>query len=60
MWCFSVGPVILRGRFSSDSYYKHFCSLVRLFRMCLQLEISVEEVQELRVGFQKWVKDYER
>lgn len=60
MWCFFVGPVVLRGRFSSDAYYDHFCRLVRLFRMCLQLEISAKEVGELRVGFQQWVKDYER
>jgi hypothetical protein len=60
MWCFFVGPVVLRGRFTSEAYYSHFCRLVRLFRMCLQLEISAEEVGELRAGFQRWVKDYER
>ena len=60
MWCFFVGPVVLRGRFTSERYYNHFCRLVKLFRTCLQLEISAEEVGELQTGFQQWVKDYER
>ena len=59
-WALYLGPVLLRGRFSKDAYYKHFVLLIKLLRTCLQFEISRDELSEIREGFQDWVKTYER
>jgi hypothetical protein len=40
-------------------YYKHFINLVMLLNICLQFEISNEEIEILREGFVKWVEEYE-
>ena len=48
------------GDASKDTYYKHFVSLIKLLRTCLQFEISRDELSEIREGFQDWVKTYER
>ena len=59
-WTLFLVPTLLRGRFVGKKYYDHFISLVSLLNHCLQLEISLEEVDELEEGFIKWVIDYER
>ena len=59
-WALYLGPVLLRGRFSKDSYYKHFVKLIQLLRKCLQFEITQTELMEIREGFQEWVITYEQ
>jgi hypothetical protein len=59
-WTLYLGPVLLRGRFLKEGYYKHFVSLIKLLRICLQFEITKTELTEIREGFQDWVKTYER
>jgi hypothetical protein len=59
-WTLYLGPVLLRRRFRNQRYYKHFIQLVKLLQICLQFEISTEEVQTVRVGFINWVENYER
>jgi len=59
-WAMYIGPVLLRTRFSKRVYYDHFVELVKLIHLCIQFEISKEDIQHIRVGFQKWVKEYER
>ena len=58
-WALCLGPVLLRGRFSKDVYYKHFIVFIKLLRKCLQFEISRDELSEIRDGFQYWVKTFE-
>ena len=58
-WFQYVAPVLLRGRFLHDKYYDHFIELVHLILMCLQFEITEEEVNVIRQGFIQWVKKYE-
>jgi len=60
VWSLFIAPTILRGRFPEDRYYKHFCSLVRILNLCLQFEISEEDIDEIESGIRKWVVDYER
>jgi hypothetical protein len=55
-----LGPVLLRRRFQNQKYYKHFIRLVRLLNVCLQFEITDDEIDEIRSGFIQWVQDYER
>ena len=59
-WTLYLGPVLLRRRFRNQCYYKHFIKLVKLLQICLQFEITSEEVQTVHVGFINWVEDYEK
>ncbi len=60
MWTLFIAPVVLRGRFIEEKYYRHFLDLVHLLNMCLEYELAMEQVAEIKQGFIKWVKDYER
>jgi len=60
MWSLFIAPTVLRGRFPKECYYNHFCSLVRILNLCLQFEISEEDVNDIESGIRKWVVDYER
>ncbi|KAI0326297.1 hypothetical protein GY45DRAFT_1259252 [Cubamyces sp. BRFM 1775] len=59
-WALYLGPVLLTGRFTHRRYYEHFVLLVQLIHRCLQFEISTGEVDEIRTGFIKWVRQYEK
>ncbi|EJF66331.1 hypothetical protein DICSQDRAFT_78704 [Dichomitus squalens LYAD-421 SS1] len=58
-WFQYVGPVLLARRFTHRKYYTHFIALVHILRKCLQYEMPVSTVAEIRQGFIDWVKDYE-
>ena len=60
VWSLFIAPTVLRGRFLDDRYYEHFCSLVRILNLCLQFEISEEDINKIELGVRKWVVDYER
>lgn len=53
-------PVVLRNRFVHRRYYDHFVRFVKLINICLQFEITDEEVMQLQTGFADWVQEYER
>ncbi|KAF9474439.1 hypothetical protein BDN70DRAFT_815708 [Pholiota conissans] len=59
-WTLYLGPVLLRRRFQQPKYFKHFVRLVCLLNICLQFEITKEQIVELRTGFIQWVQDYEK
>jgi hypothetical protein len=59
-WMLYLGPVLLSRRFRSQVYFNHFIELVKLIRICLRFEITMDEVSALRVGFQRWVEKYEQ
>ena len=59
-WALFLGPVLLKGRFRKEIYYKHFVQLIKLLRLCLQFEITKEECSEIQDGFQNWVREFER
>jgi len=60
VWSLFIAPTVLQHRFPDEHYYKHFCSLIRVLNLCLQFEISKEEINEIESGIRKWVVDYER
>jgi hypothetical protein len=35
VWTLYIAPIVLRGRFKSDIYYKHFINLVHLLKLCM-------------------------
>ncbi|KAG1790482.1 uncharacterized protein HD556DRAFT_1242180 [Suillus plorans] len=57
-WTQYLGPVLLRQKFSKAKYYKHFVKLVKILRVCLQFEHSAQDIEDLRVGFESWVKEF--
>jgi len=60
IWTLYIAPTLLKGRFVRPRYYKHFMELVRLLTLCLEFEITQDQVNGLERGFQSWVQKYER
>lgn len=58
-WILYLGPVLLARRFKREQYYQHFVDLVKLLNLCLQFEISRDEIEIIRSGFAQWVQKYE-
>jgi hypothetical protein len=58
-WTLYLGPVVLQRRFQRPKYFNHFISLVRLLNLCLQFEATDDEVDQIRIGFIQWVREYE-
>ena len=58
-WALYLGPVLLRGCFQKEIYYKHFVKLIKLLHLCLQFEMTKEELTEVQEGFQDWVETFE-
>jgi hypothetical protein len=59
-WALYIAPVVLRRRFQKPKYYQHFVKLVKLLNVCLQYEITTEEIDALEKGFGEWVQEYEK
>jgi hypothetical protein len=60
LWATYFGPVLLRRRFQHAKYYTHFIRLVALLNLCLQFEITDNQIEDVSQGFVQWVRDYER
>ena len=63
MWSFWVqflAPVLLQRSFKDPECYEHFIDLVNLFNLCLQRNISAEDVHIISIGFTDWVDRYSR
>ncbi|KAF9044101.1 hypothetical protein BJ165DRAFT_1347492 [Panaeolus papilionaceus] len=58
-WTLYIAPVLLQDAFEEVAYYSHFLLLVRLIRLCLAIDMSPEDLDEVEVGFRKWVQEYE-
>ncbi|KAJ7232991.1 hypothetical protein B0H12DRAFT_1028765 [Mycena haematopus] len=59
-WTLYLGPVLLRRRFKHPKYYRHFVRLVCLLNLCMQFEITDDEIETVRTGFISWVEEYEK
>jgi hypothetical protein len=59
-WTLYIAPVVLRGRFKKEKYYKHFMKLVHLLKLCLAFEIDEAMLKEIDEGFKSWVEAYEK
>ena len=55
-----LAPALLNGQFINEQYYKHFVQLVQLLSLCLEFEITQNQINDLERGFQDWVEEYER
>ena len=59
LWAMWLAPILLRGRFSDRKYYDHFMKLIHLINKCIGWVLKRSELEEIRVGFQEWVGEYE-
>ncbi|KAH7338735.1 hypothetical protein B0J17DRAFT_571663, partial [Rhizoctonia solani] len=41
-------------------YYTHFVKLIRILHLCLQFNISADEIEEIQLGLAEWVQAYEK
>lgn len=57
-WNLYIGPVLLNGKLP-PKFYDHYMDLVKLLHICMQFEMTRDDIQTLRNGFVKWVEDYE-
>jgi hypothetical protein len=60
IWTLYIAPTLLKGRFVCPQYYKHFMELVRLLTLCLEFEITQDQVNDFERGFPSWVQKYEQ
>ncbi|KAK0461538.1 hypothetical protein IW261DRAFT_1348720, partial [Armillaria novae-zelandiae] len=58
-WLLYITPVLLSCKFANVTYFNHFIVLVKLVNICLQFEISCDEVATMCQGFIDWVEEYE-
>ena len=59
-WAQYIGPIVLRNHFRKDRYYKHFTDLTRLIKLCLNYDMELTDIEEIRRGFAEWVVEYEQ
>ncbi|KAJ3536584.1 hypothetical protein NMY22_g5977 [Coprinellus aureogranulatus] len=62
-WCFwfiYLAPILLRGRFKKEKYYRHMCDLVDIMKATLKYSITKDELDDLEDKIDDWVKRYER
>jgi hypothetical protein len=59
VWAMWLAPILLRGRFPDRKYYDHFMKLIHLIDKCISWVLKRSELEEIRVGFQEWVEEYE-
>ncbi|KAI6023243.1 hypothetical protein BKA83DRAFT_4463948 [Pisolithus microcarpus] len=58
-WTLYIGPVVLRHKFTKEKYYKHFIDLVKILHVCLQFELSADDIQTVCRWLERWVLSYE-
>jgi hypothetical protein len=59
LWAMWLAPLLLRDRFPDQKYYDHFMKLIHLINKCISWVLKRSELEEIRVGFQQWVEEYE-
>jgi len=60
IWTMFFAPTLLCHQFQKPRFYKHFLCLVCLLKLCMEFELTQEQIDELEEGFKSWVKDYEQ
>jgi hypothetical protein len=59
-WFMHLAPFLLQNRFADPKYHRHLCDLVDIMKICLQFEITEEEINELEKKIHNWVRLYEK
>jgi len=59
LWAMWLAPILLQNHFHNWKYYDHFMKLIHLINKCASWVLKRSELEEIRVGFQEWVEEYE-
>ncbi|KAF9645325.1 hypothetical protein BDM02DRAFT_3101561 [Thelephora ganbajun] len=59
LWAMWLAPILLQDCFPNWKYYDHFMKLIHLINKCVSWVLKQSELEEIRVGFQEWVEEYE-
>lgn len=58
-WFMNLAPFLLHNRFADPKYHWHLCDLVDIMKVCLQFEITDDEIDALEEKIHIWVRLYE-
>ena len=54
-WFMYIAPFLLQNRFADQKYHEHLCNLVDIMKICLQFEITDDEIDGLEEKIHNWV-----
>ncbi|KIO25359.1 hypothetical protein M407DRAFT_210635 [Tulasnella calospora MUT 4182] len=60
VWATMYSRILLRGRFSQERYYIHWCQFISIIERCLDFESTSESRAQLREDIHIWYSEYER
>ncbi|KIO16102.1 hypothetical protein M407DRAFT_86385 [Tulasnella calospora MUT 4182] len=60
VWATMYSRILLRGRFSQNRYYTHWCRFISIIERCLDFESTSESRAELRNDIHIWYSEYEK
>ncbi|KIO23574.1 hypothetical protein M407DRAFT_50963, partial [Tulasnella calospora MUT 4182] len=60
VWVTMYSRILLRGRFSEERYYKHWCLFISIIERCLDFSSTATERVRLRNDIHKWYSEYEK
>ncbi|KAG9083055.1 hypothetical protein FS749_006340 [Ceratobasidium sp. UAMH 11750] len=58
-WAQYIAPIVLKNRLP-QVYYRHFLLMREIIILCIQIDVTAAEVDELERMVNQWVADYER
>jgi hypothetical protein len=58
-WFIYLAPHLLKGQFQDGKYYDYAMSLIEIMKVCLKLEISTEDLDNLEAKIIQWVVHFE-
>ncbi|KAF8546758.1 hypothetical protein OG21DRAFT_1490856 [Imleria badia] len=53
-WFIYLTPILLKGRFPKDKYYKHMCELADIMKITLQFRCTLEQVRDIEEHLVGW------
>lgn len=59
-WFIYIAPILLKGHFQDDKYYKHMLALADLMKTMIKLELHNDEVDIIKNRLIEWVEQYEK
>lgn len=60
IWYTLYAPILLRGRFEHERYYKHLTKLIAIIDRLLKFKSTKAERDKLRADIIVWYKQYEK
>ena len=58
-WFMYLAPILLKGRFTHNKYYRHMIALVKIMKTTLKFELTMAEIDAMEEEVICWVELYE-